>query len=362
MIIQFKKPLDQEILTDILASLKQAHHHGILVENHLVVFDTDTFDFTERQKSAIARLESKQPRYVLSSRAFKPNDTIVKTPHNQIGGRNLTLMAGPCSVENEEMIHRVAAAVKAAGATVLRGGAFKPRTSPYDFQGLGVEGLTYLREAADENGLDVITEVMSVEEIDAVGQYTDIFQIGARNMQNYELLKAVGRTHQPVALKRGLSATIDELLNAAEYIASQGNFNIMLVERGIRSFDGTYTRNVLDVGAVPVLHQLTHFPVIIDPSHAAGHADLVTPLAAAGVAAGAQGLLVEVHENPAQALSDAAQQLTPAQFAKLATRAQKIHELDDAVAAEKDAIVKAAVSEDNHESHHSATNPDENHD
>lgn len=328
MIIQFKKPLNQEILKDILNTMKQEHHHGILVDNHLVVFDIDSFDFNERQKSVIDRIEQHQPRYVLSSRAFKSDDTIIKTAHNEIGGNNFTVMAGPCSVENEEMIHRLAAEVKAAGATVLRGGAFKPRTSPYDFQGLGVNGLKYLREAADENGLDVITEVMSVAEIESVGQYTDIFQIGARNMQNYELLKAVGRTHKPVALKRGLSATIDELLNAAEYIASEGNFNIMLVERGIRSFDGTYTRNVLDVGAVPVLHKLTHFPVIIDPSHAAGHADLVAPLAYAGVAAGAQGLLIEVHQDPARALSDAAQQLTPAQFTKLVDHVNKIRAID----------------------------------
>lgn len=327
MIIQFKKPMNHVIVDDILEQLKKDHHHGVISDNHLVIFDLDHFDFTDREASIIEHVEATQPRYALSSRKFQPEDTIIETAHNKIGGDNFTIMAGPCSVENEEMIHRLAAEVKAAGATVIRGGAFKPRTSPYDFQGLGVGGLQYLRAAADENDLDVITEVMSVEEVAAVEQYTDIFQIGARNMQNFDLLKAVGRTDKPVALKRGLAATIDEWLNAAEYIISEGNSKVMLVERGIRSFDSTYTRNILDVGAISVAKKLSHFPVIVDPSHAAGHADLVAPMAYAGVAAGAQGMLIEVHDNPSQALSDAAQQLTPAQFATLVKKAQTIHEL-----------------------------------
>ncbi|WP_270331173.1 3-deoxy-7-phosphoheptulonate synthase [Lapidilactobacillus dextrinicus] len=329
MIIQFKTPMNHVIVDDILEQMKKGHHHGVMSDNHLIIYDLDHFDFTDREASVIEHIEATQPRYALSSRKFQPEDTIIETAHNKIGGDNFTVMAGPCSVENEEMIHRLAAEVKAAGATVIRGGAFKPRTSPYDFQGLGVEGLRYLREAADENDLDVITEVMSVEEVETISEYTDIFQIGARNMQNFDLLKAVGKTDKPVALKRGLAATIDEWLNAAEYIISEGNSKVMLVERGIRSFDSTYTRNILDVGAIAVVKKSSHFPIIVDSSHAAGHADLVAPMAYAGVAAGAQGLLIEVHDHPSQALSDAAQQLTPAQFTKLVAQAKKIHALTE---------------------------------
>lgn len=327
MIIQFKQPVNQAVLQEILRKLKDAHYHGILVKNHLVIFDVAHLELTPREQAAIAEVITEQPRYVLGSRVFHPEDTIIQTAHNRIGGQQFTVMAGPCSVENQAMITDLAAKVKAAGATVIRGGAYKPRTSPYDFQGLGETGLRYLRAAADQQGLDVITEVMSIDEIAVAAPYTDIFQIGARNMQNFDLLKSVGKAGKPVALKRGLAATIDEMLNAAEYIAAQGNLQIMLVERGIRSFDSTYTRNVLDVGGIAVLRKLSHYPVIVDPSHASGHADLVAPLAKAGVAAGAQGMLVEVHQDPAKALSDAAQQLTPAQFAPLVQQVQQIHAL-----------------------------------
>lgn len=326
MIIQFKLPLNTAVVQGLLKKLSDQHHHGILVKNHLVIFDVDHLDFSERERSVISEISQKQPRYVLGSRQFHPEDTLIKTPHNVVGGRHFTVIAGPCSVENADMVKKTAAAVKKSGATILRGGAFKPRTSPYDFQGLGERGLQYLRQAADENEMDVITEVMSPEQIDLIAPYTDIFQVGARNMQNFSLLKALGQTKKPVALKRGLAATIDEMLNAAEYIASQGNLQIMLVERGIRSFDQTYTRNVLDVGAIPVLQKLSHYPVLADPSHAAGHADLVSPLAKASVAAGAQGLMVEVHPHPAQAYSDAAQQLTPATFDQLLQECQSIYQ------------------------------------
>lgn len=221
----------------------------------------------------------------------------------------------------------MAKVAKEAGATVLRGGAFKPRTSPYSFQGLGEEGLKYLREAADENGMDVITEVMDDEHVELVGKYTDFFQIGARNMQNFSLLKEVGKTKIPVALKRGMSATIDDVLNAAEYIAAGGNNQIILIERGIRTFDNKYTRNTFDVGAVPVLQQLTHYPVIVDPSHAAGVWDLVTPLAQAGVAAGASGLIVEIHDDPEHAFSDGPQALKPDTFKEMARRCEEIHKV-----------------------------------
>lgn len=267
------------------------------------------------------------PAAVQSSRLFHPEDTIIHTPHSVIGGNHFVMMAGPCSVESAGHVERMAEVAKQGGATVVRGGAFKPRTSPYSFQGLGEEGLRDLRAAADRNGLDMITEVMDDEHVAMVAQYTDIFQIGARNMQNFSLLKAVGRTQIPVALKRGMSATIDDVLNAAEYIAAGGNHQIMLLERGIRTFDNKYTRNTFDLGAVPVLQELTHYPVIVDPSHAVGTWELVTPMAMAGVAAGASGMIVEIHDDPTHALSDGPQALKPKTYLKMAKQAFQLHDL-----------------------------------
>lgn len=267
------------------------------------------------------------PAAVQSSRLLHPEDTIIKTPHSVIGGADLVMMAGPCSVESAEHVMTMAKVAKQGGATVVRGGAFKPRTSPYSFQGLGETGLQYLRAAADANGLDMITEVMDDEHVEMVAKYTDIFQIGARNMQNFSLLKAVGQTNIPVALKRGMSATIDDVLNAAEYIAAGGNHQIMLLERGIRTFDNKYTRNTFDLGAVPVLQQLTHYPVIVDPSHAVGEWDLVTPMAMAGVAASASGMIVEIHDDPTHALSDGPQALKPKTYLKMAKQAFQLHDL-----------------------------------
>jgi len=233
-------------------------------------------------------------------------------------------MAGPCSVENRDMLFETADAVKAAGATVLRGGAFKPRTSPYSFKGLGVEGLRYLAEARERTGLPIITEVMEPSQVDIVAEYADILQIGTRNMQNYSLLREMGRVARPVMLKRGYGATIEEFLMAAEYIVSSGNPNVILCERGIRTFE-TYTRNTMDLAAVPLLHHLTHLPVIVDPSHATGKRWLVKPLALGGVAVGADGVMVEVHPSPDDALSDAEQQLTLDQFRDLMTDLVPIH-------------------------------------
>ncbi|MDN7034726.1 3-deoxy-7-phosphoheptulonate synthase [Lactiplantibacillus plantarum] len=267
------------------------------------------------------------PAAVQSSRLFHPEDTIIKTPHSVIGGNQFVMMAGPCSVESAEHVDQMAAVAKQGGATIVRGGAFKPRTSPYSFQGLGETGLQYLRTAADKHGLDMITEVMDDEHVAMVAKYMDIFQIGARNMQNFSLLKAVGQTQIPVALKRGMSATIDDVLNAAEYIAAGGNHQIMLLERGIRTFDNKYTRNTFDLGAVPVLQSLTHYPVIVDPSHAVGTWELVTPMAMAGVAAGASGMIVEIHDQPTQALSDGPQALKPATYLKMAQQAFQLHDL-----------------------------------
>src|SRR3954471_9450714 len=251
--------------------------------------------------------------FKLVSREFHPEDTVIRVLDAAIGDGSLTIMAGPCSVESREQLLDTVDYVAANGATVIRGGAFKPRTSPYSFQGLGVEALRYLAEARERTGLPVITEVMEANQLDIVAEYSDILQIGARNMQNYSLLNSCGRTQRPVMLKRGFGATIEELLMAAEYIVSSGNPNVMLCERGIRTFE-TYTRNTMDVSAVPMLHHLTHLPVIVDPSHATGKRWLVTPLALAGVAVGADGVMVEVHPDPDDALSDAEQQLTLDQF------------------------------------------------
>lgn len=262
--------------------------------------------------------------FKLTSREFKPDDTVIRVLDAVIGDGSLTMMAGPCSVESRDQLFETADTVKAAGATVLRGGAFKPRTSPYAFQGLGVEALRYLAEARERTGLPVITEVMEPSQVDIVAEYADILQIGTRNMQNYSLLRDVGRVARPVMLKRGYGATIEEWLMAAEYIVSSGNPNVILCERGIRTFE-TYTRNTMDLAAVPLLHHLTHLPVIVDPSHATGKRWLVKPLALGGVAVGADGVMVEVHPSPDRALSDAEQQLDLDQFRDLMATLAPVH-------------------------------------
>jgi len=264
--------------------------------------------------------------FKLTSREFHPEPTVIRVLDAVIGDGSLTVMAGPCSVESHDQLMETADAVAGAGATILRGGAFKPRTSPYSFQGLGVEALRYLAEARERTGLPVITEVMEANQLDIVAEYSDILQIGARNMQNYSLLNSAGRTQRPVMLKRGFGNTIEELLMAAEYIVSAGNPNVILCERGISTFE-TYTRKTMDVSAIPVLHQLSHLPVIADPSHATGKRSLVPPLALASVAAGADGIMVEVHPNPDQALSDGPQQLNLAQFRAIMARLVPIHDL-----------------------------------
>lgn len=255
--------------------------------------------------------------FKLVSREFKKEDTVVRLPTGvEIGGRRLALMAGPCSVESKEQVLAVAKAVKAAGAHLLRGGAFKPRTSPYTFQGLGEQGLRYLAEARRLTGLAVVTEVMCVTQVKLVERYADVLQIGARNIQNFDLLKVVGKTKKPVLLKRGLSTTIQEWLMSAEYIMTNGNYQVILCERGIRTFEPA-TRFTLDLTAVPVVQHLSHLPVIVDPSHGVGIREYVPPLAKAAVAVGADGLLLEVHPRPEEALSDGAQSLLPEQFATL---------------------------------------------
>jgi 3-deoxy-7-phosphoheptulonate synthase len=275
-------------------------------------FDLEVFEVMEGVKEA-HRIVSP---YKLASRSFRPQGTVVRVGEVEIGGERVVVMAGPCSVESREQIERSAEEVAAAGAKVIRGGAFKPRSSPYSFQGMGEEGLRLLRAAADRQGLLVVSEVMDSQQIPLVAQYADILQVGARNMQNFNLLRDLGRQRKPVLLKRGISATVEELLLSAEYILSGGNYDVILCERGIRTFE-TYTRNTMDISAIPVVKKLSHLPMVADPSHGTGRRDKVAPMARAAVAAGADGLLVEVHPDPDRALSDGAQSLRPEQFEEL---------------------------------------------
>ncbi len=261
--------------------------------------------------------------YKIASRHFKPAGTIVKIGSVEIGGPHIVTMAGPCSVENEDQIERAAAIAAECGAQVIRGGAFKPRSSPYSFQGLGEKGLQIMRRAADRHGLCVISEVMDQTQIPLLAEYSDILQIGARNMQNFNLLRKLGEIRKPVLLKRGIAATIEELLLSAEYILSGGNYEVILCERGIRTFE-TATRNTMDISAIPVLKRLSHLPVVADPSHGTGKRDFVIPMARAAVAAGADGLLVEVHHDPDHAVSDGAQTLRPEQFRDLMAQVRAI--------------------------------------
>ena len=259
-----------------------------------------------------------------ANRKFHPEDSVIDISGVKIGGGNFAIIAGPCSVESETQILEVARSIKASGASLLRGGAFKPRTSPYDVQGMKAEGIELLLEAKKDTGMPIVTEIMNEKHL-PLFEEVDVIQVGARNMQNFELLKALGRTGKPVLLKRGLANTLKELLMSAEYIMSEGNENVILCERGTRTFE-TYTRNTLDLSAVPMLRKLTHLPIVVDPSHATGIAALVEPMALAAAAAGADGLMIEVHNNPAEALCDGPQSLTPKQFAAAAAKVRKVRE------------------------------------
>ncbi len=266
--------------------------------------------------------------FKLASKTFKPQSTEIDVDGVKIGGKEIVVMAGPCAIENRDMLFEVAYSIKKSGAQVLRGGAYKPRTSPYSFQGLEEEGLKYMAEVKKETGLKTISEVISQRSVEIANKYVDIFQIGARNMQNFHLLREIGKTKKPVLLKRGLSATIDEWINAAEYIMSEGNYNVILCERGIRTFE-TATRNTLDISAIPVIKSKTHLPIIVDPSHAAGRWDYIKPLSMAAIAAGADGLIVEVHPNPSCAVSDGPQSLTIERFDDLCKNISNIANLLD---------------------------------
>ncbi|MCY4633046.1 MAG: 3-deoxy-7-phosphoheptulonate synthase [Acidobacteria bacterium] len=275
-------------------------------------FDTGVIEVMDGVQQVLRITEP----YKLASRTFRPTSTLVSLGGFRIGGDEVIVMAGPCSAETEEQVDAAAATVAGAGAKMLRGGAFKPRSSPYSFQGLGEEGLRMLRAACDRHRLKLVTEVMDVGQIELVGRYADMLQVGARNMQNYSLLRELGRSRTPILLKRGISATIEEWLLSSEYVLAGGNGNVVLCERGIRTFE-PYTRNTLDISAIPVIHKLSHLPVIVDPSHGTGLRDKVAPMARAAVAAGADGLLIEVHPDPDHARSDGAQSMFPEQFERL---------------------------------------------
>jgi 3-deoxy-7-phosphoheptulonate synthase len=323
MIISMRLHATQEETEGVCERIREFGYkvHTIQGEERVVIGAVGVGDVTECLESlqAMPGVENAvriSAPYKFVSLEFQPERSRIKVNGTVVGGEEFTVMAGPCSVESERQIMQTAEAVARAGGQILRGGAFKPRTSPYDFQGLEIEGLKLLRKAKQATGLDVVTEVMSDRDVELVADYADILQIGARNMQNFALLKSLGRTTRPVLLKRGMSSTVKELLMSAEYVVAHGNPNVILCERGIRTFE-TITRNTCDIGAVAVLNELTHLPVIVDPSHATGKRSLVPPLARAAVAVGANGIMVEVHPTPEKAVSDGAQSLTIPQFEAL---------------------------------------------
>ncbi|MBQ7704161.1 MAG: 3-deoxy-7-phosphoheptulonate synthase [Selenomonadaceae bacterium] len=322
MIVVMSPNATKENLQNVVKKLESMN-----LRTHLSTGDERTIVGVIGDKKIIANLEMEMmagvektvritEKYKLVSRDFHPQDTIIDVDGVKIGGSEIIVMAGPCAVENLEQLREAASAVKKSGAKILRGGAYKPRTSPYDFQGLGEEGLKLLRQVADEFDMKVVTEVVDREDIALMENYADILQVGARNMQNFQMLKALGKSKKPIMLKRGLSATISEWLNAAEYIMTGGNENVMFCERGIRTYE-TFTRNTLDLSAVAAVKELSHLPIVVDPSHGTGRRPMVAPMARAAIAAGADALMIEVHPHPEIALSDGNQSLTPEDFQKL---------------------------------------------
>lgn len=332
MVVVLQKNVSEKQLENVIKHLEDfgfAVHKSTGVESILLGAIGVKPDFDIRKVKildGVAEVYRITEPFKLASRTFKKEDTKITSGNVEIGGKDIVVIAGPCAVESKDQILTIAEIVSKAGAKILRGGAFKPRTSPYSFQGMGEKGLEFLRKAADKYELLVITEVMESGQIDLIESYTDIFQVGARNMQNFSLLRDLGKTSKPIMLKRGLSATIEDWLMSAEYILSNGNHNVMLCERGIRTFE-TYTRNTFDLSSIPVVHNRSHLPVIADPSHATGLRDKVIPMARAAVAAGADGIMVEVHHDPETALSDGPQALLPSQFEDLMKQIKAIAEV-----------------------------------
>ena len=331
MIIVLKKGATDEDVTEVTAKIEEMGlktHVSQGAEYTVIGALGDESKLQEGKLRAMRIVEKVMPimkPYKLVSREFQEEDSVIDVDGVKVGGKNVVIIAGPCSVESREQILETAKEVKKAGAHMLRGGAFKPRTSPYSFQGMEEEGLKLLAEAKKETGLPIVTEVMDTAQVELVAKYADVLQVGARNMQNFPLLKKLGKIDKTILLKRGLTATLDEFLMSAEYILSGGNKKVILCERGIRTFC-TYTRNTLDLNIVPAIKQLTHLPIIVDPSHGTGRYDLVVPMSGAAVAAGADGLSIEVHRNPEEAISDGDQTLTPKNFKKAVTCVTKIAE------------------------------------
>ncbi|TCK89028.1 3-deoxy-D-arabinoheptulosonate-7-phosphate synthase [Natranaerovirga hydrolytica] len=322
MVIVLKPKTQREVINSLIKTIekKGITVHETIGENYSILgLVGDTSQLNQEQFEAhdcVERAMRVQHPFKLANKLFHPEDTIIQVDDVKIGGGNKAIIAGPCSIESEEQLLTIAKAVKESGANILRGGAYKPRSSPYSFQGLGEEGLKLLKKAKELTGLPTITEAICLDTIEKVAEYADFIQIGARNMQNFALLKKAGQYNKPVVLKRGLSATMEEWLMSAEYIMAEGNHQVILCERGIRTFE-TYTRNTLDLSAVPVVKEMSHLPVIVDPSHAAGKWSMVEPLSKAAIAVGADGLMIEVHHEPECALSDGAQSLKPEKFNKL---------------------------------------------
>lgn len=334
MIIILKKGINKEETESFIKYLGRfgVEVHPIIGETQTVlglVGDTSKIDTNVIQANRLVeKVMFVQEPYKMANRIFHPENTIINVKDQIIGGRKLTIIAGPCSVESYEQVLEIAKSIQRSGAGILRGGAFKPRTSPYSFQGMGIEGLNILKEVKKETGMPIITELMSVEMLDRFVEDVDIIQIGARNMSNFDLLKEVGKTKVPILLKRGMSSTIEEFLMSAEYIMSEGNENVILCERGIRTFEN-YTRNTLDLSAVPAIKKLSHLPIIVDPSHAAGMWWMVEPLSKAAVAAGSDGLMIEVHNDPANAKCDGQQSIKPERFHELMKKLGKIAEIEE---------------------------------
>ncbi len=338
MIVILKRNPNPEQLESLIAWLREkgiSIHTSAGVENTILGLVGDTSKLDMDLIAALDIVEDVkrvQEPFKNANRKFHPEDTVIRVGDTQIGGGVLAIMAGPCSVESEAQIVGIAQAVKASGATMLRGGAFKPRTSPYAFQGLGEQGLAFLRAAKEETGLPIVTELMDLNQLPLFQKYdVDVIQIGARNMQNFDLLKVVGQQEKPVMVKRGMSATYEEWLMSAEYVMAGGNENVILCERGIRTFE-PFTRNTLDLSCIPVLRRLTHLPIVVDPSHATGKSYLVEPMALGAVATGADGVLIEVHNDPAHALCDGPQSLKPEEFDAVARKLLKIHSLSRSLA------------------------------
>lgn len=330
MIIQMNENvsmLERDILLRDISNVAECKNN--FRENKIIVLQksNDTIMNLVKNSPAVKEISEFKSNYRMTSREFKNEDTIIDINGIKIGGGNVAVMAGPCSIESRTQILEIAESVKNGGASILRGGAFKPRTSPYSFQGLGEDGLKFMQEAGKKFGLATVTEIMDIESFDLVEEYVDILQIGARNMSNFSLLKRAGKSNKPILLKRGMSSTIEEFLLSAEYILNGGNENVILCERGIRTFE-TMTRNTLDLSVVPLIKEISHLPIIVDPSHGTGKRSLVGPMSKAAIMIGADGLMIEVHNHPEQALSDGKQSLLPAEFDSLMTSLEKIREVE----------------------------------